>query len=132
MGGVITGFSLHWMLLGFSLIIIGYSSYQLSILSEVFYGYDKRKYERYKKIITYDKCVLVGFFLMLIGFISLVVFVVDFIGRDYVLEGISYPAIVALLFVIIGFQTFVFTLLFHMIINRNESIKNKSKPQNNE
>ena len=108
------GFSLHWMLLGVTCTTLGYSSIQIGILARVMHGLKSRFVERLQKIVTYDRgmigsAVLIGAGLVLLGNLAF-----DYLKRGLQLEAISHPAILGLLLVMLGFQTFCFTLLMEM------------------
>ena len=45
------------------------------------------------------------------------------------LKQISHPGLLGLLLIIFGFQTFVFTLLFHMINNNHERPSSSIPPK---
>ena len=54
-------FSVNWLLAGIMLVVLGYSSWQLSMLSEVYYGYDIKKRKWFEEEFTYNRGVLCGF-----------------------------------------------------------------------
>jgi hypothetical protein len=112
--------SLHSMILGMTLAVVGYSSLQLSILSKVVYDMDPDRTLKYKKLFTYNKGTLSGFALALIGLVLLLVFLDHYIRLGYKLTEISRLALLGLLLFILGFQTFTFTLVFQMLVHKNE------------
>jgi len=116
------GFNLHWMLLGLTMTTLGYSALQLAFLSKAFYNFDQGFAKRLYAVVTYNRGVLSGFLLILIGFVIDAYLVIYWIDRGLKLSEIYHPAVFGLLLIILGFQTFVFTLLLHMIRNRNFNI----------
>jgi hypothetical protein len=114
--------SVHGMLLGLALVVLGYSAIQMGILSKIVYNFDPKDSLRYKKIFTYNNGVVTGLILMFVGLISQVNFVYEFIQNKFVLYAISKQTIMGLLLILIGFQTFTFTLVFNMIVHRNKAI----------
>ena len=116
------GFSLYWMLLGVTCTTLGYSSVQIGILARVMHGLRPRFVERLQKVVTYDRGMIAAAALTLFGLVLLVNLTYHYLQHGLRLEAISHPAILGLLLVILGFQTFCFTLLMEMakrIISRS-------------
>jgi len=65
-------------------------------------------------LFTYDRGMLVSGGLMLVGLILFGGLVYHYLKLGLTLKVISHPAILGLLLVILGFQTFCFTLLMEM------------------
>ena len=108
------GFSLYWMLLGVTCTTLGYSSIQIGILARVLHGLRPRFVKRVQPLFTYDRGMLVSGGLMLVGLILFGGLVYHYLKLGLTLKVISHPAILGLLLVILGFQTFCFTLLMEM------------------
>jgi hypothetical protein len=108
------GFSLYWMLLGVTCTTLGYSSIQIGILARVLHGLRCRSVKRVQKFFTYDRGMLLSIGLMMAGLILLGSLVYHYLKLGLTLKVISHPAILGLLLVIVGFQTFCFTLLMEM------------------
>src|SRR5438874_1495509 len=108
------GFSLYWMLLGVTCTTLGYSSIQIGILARVMHGLRPRFVKRIHEILTYDRGMIASGGLIVIGLALLGHLVYRYVKLGLNLEAISHPAILGLLFVILGFQTFCFTLLMEM------------------
>ena len=108
------GFSLYWMLLGVTCATLGYSSIQIGILARVMHGLRPRFVERIKRVLTYDRGMIASAGFMLAGLILLGHLVYQYLKLGLNLQAISHPAILGLLLVILGFQTFCFTLLMEM------------------
>jgi glycosyltransferase involved in cell wall biosynthesis len=108
------GFSLHWMLLGVTCTTLGYSSMQIGILTRVMHGLKSQFVERLQKIVTYDRGMIASAALIVAGLVLLGNLAFHYLKHGLQLEAISHPAILGLLLVILGFQTFCFTLLMEM------------------
>jgi hypothetical protein len=109
------GFNLHWMLLGVVAATVGYSLVQLALLARVFYDFDRRQTDRIMAALTYNRGVLAGGLLILAGMIPNVVLLIRWLSNDFQLPSIQYSSVFGLLLLILGFQTFGFTLLLHMM-----------------
>jgi glycosyltransferase involved in cell wall biosynthesis len=108
------GFSLYWMLLGVTCATLGYSSIQIGILARVMHGLRARFLERIQKILTYDRGMIASGVLAVAGLVLLGNLAYHYVKLGLNLEAISHPAILGLLLLILGFQTFCFTLLMEM------------------
>jgi glycosyltransferase involved in cell wall biosynthesis len=108
------GFSLYWMLLGVTCATLGYSSVQIGILARVLHGLRPQFVNWVQKFLTYDRGMLVSGGLMVVGLILLGSLVYQYLKLGLTLKVISHPAILGLLLVTLGFQTFCFTLLMEM------------------
>jgi hypothetical protein len=108
------GFSLYWMLLGVTCATLGYSSIQIGILASVMHGLRPRLVKRTQKLLTYDRGMILSAGSIVAGLALLGNLVYGYLKHGLQLEAISHPAILGLLLVILGFQTFCFTLLMEM------------------
>ena len=108
------GFSLYWMLLGVTCATLGYSSIQIGILARVMHGLRPRFIERMQRIFSYDRGLIASGVLALAGLALLGNLAYHYVRLGLNLEAISHPAILGLLLLILGFQTFCFTLLMEM------------------
>ena len=108
------GFSLYWMLFGVTCTTLGYSFIQIGILARVMHGLRPALVKRAQKFMTYDRGMLVSAGFIVAGLILLGNLVYRYLKLGLNLEAISHPAILGLLLVILGFQTFCFTLLMEM------------------
>jgi hypothetical protein len=111
-GGV--GFSLYWLLFGVTCVTLGYSSIQIGVLARVMHGLRPRSLKRLRQILSYDRGMLLSACCGLVGIVLLSVLVYHYLNSDFRLFEISHPAIFGLLLIIVGFQTFCFTLLLEM------------------
>jgi hypothetical protein len=108
------GFSLYWMLFGVTCTTLGYSSIQIGILARVMHGLRSHFVKRVQKVFTYDRGMIVSAGLVVGGLMLLGRLVYRYLKLGLNLEAISHPAILGLVLVILGFQTFCFTLLMEM------------------
>lgn len=111
-GGI--GFSLYWMLFGVTCVTLGYSSIQIGVLARVMHGLRPESLRRLQKVISYDRGMLLSAGCVLIGSVLLGILVNRYLHSQFRLLEISHSAIFGLLLVIVGFQTFCFTLLLEM------------------
>jgi glycosyltransferase involved in cell wall biosynthesis len=111
-GGV--GFSLYWMLLGVTCVTLGYSSIQIGVMARVMHGLRPQSLRRLRQVLTYDRGMFLAAGCVLGGIVLLGILVYHYLTADFRLLEISHPAIFGLLLIIVGFQTFCFTLLLEM------------------
>src|SRR5256885_3708126 len=111
-GGV--GFSLFWLLFGVTCVTLGYSSIQIGVLARVMHGLRPKSLKRLRQILSYDRGMLLSAGCVLVGIVLLGALVYNYLNSEFRLFEISHPAIFGLLLIIVGFQTFCFTLLLEM------------------
>ena len=111
-GGI--GFSLYWLLLGVTCVTLGYSSIQIGVLARVMHGLRPKSLERLRRGLSYNRGMLLSASSVLVGLVLLGTLVYNYLKSDFKLFQISHPAIFGLLLIIVGFQTFCFTLLLEM------------------
>ena len=111
-GGV--GFSLYWMLFGVTCVTLGYSSIQIGVLARVMHGLRPQSLKRLQNVLSYDRGMLLAGGCVLVGTVLLGILVYRYLHSHFLLFEISHPAIFGLLLIIVGFQTFCFTLLLEM------------------
>jgi uncharacterized membrane protein YdcZ (DUF606 family) len=78
------------------------------------HGLKRRFVERLQQIVTYDRGMIASAALTIAGLVLLGKLAYHYLKHGLQLEAISHPAILGLLLVILGFQTFCFTLLMEM------------------
>ena len=108
------GFSLYWLLFGVTCVTLGYSSIQIGVLARVMHGLRPRSLQRLRHVLSYDRGMFLAGGCVLVGLILLGVLVYRYLHSGFLLFEISHPAIFGLLLIIVGFQTFCFTLLLEM------------------
>jgi hypothetical protein len=117
------GFSLYWMLLGVMCATLGYSSIQIGVLARVMHGLKPRFVERLQKFMTFDRGMIASAGLSIAGLVLLGNLTYHYLKHGLQLETISHPAILGLLLIILGFQTFGFALLMEVakrVISRSQ------------
>lgn len=112
-GGV--GLSLYWMLFGVTCVTLGYSSIQIGVLARVMHGLRAQSLRRLRRVLTYDRGMAISGGCVVVGIVLLGTLVYRYLRADFRLYEISHPAIFGLLLIIVGFQTFCFTLLLEMV-----------------
>jgi glycosyltransferase involved in cell wall biosynthesis len=121
-GGI--GFNLHWMLLGITCATLGYSCVQIGIMARIMHGLRSGIETTVQRVLTYNRGMIMAGICAGMGFLLVGMFVTRYVEAGMKLVGISYPAILGLLFIILGFQTFGFTLLLEMsqrVVARDET-----------
>jgi glycosyltransferase involved in cell wall biosynthesis len=108
------GFSLYWLLFGVTCVTLGYSSIQIGVLARVMHGLRPRSLKRLRELFSYNRGMLLAGSSVFIGLVLLGVLVYHYLRSDFRLFEVSHPAIFGLLLIIVGFQTFCFTLLLEM------------------
>jgi glycosyltransferase involved in cell wall biosynthesis len=109
-------FSLHWMLLGLTLVTLGLQCIYLGILAQVFFDYSGETTRRWFARFPYTRTVLVAAGLFLLGLVLTGWLLVYYVRHQFLLapEGTeNYLGVTGLLLMIAGFMTFTFTLLLH-------------------
>jgi len=112
LGGI--GINLHWMLLGITCATLGYSCLQIGIVARIMHGLRSGIAAPVQRWLAYDRGMLVAGACVVAGLL-----LVGRLGWHYIqggmrLEQISYPGIYGLLLIMLGFQTFGFSLLLEM------------------
>jgi glycosyltransferase involved in cell wall biosynthesis len=111
-------FSLHWMLLGLCLAVLGLQCVYMGILSQLFFDYSGKTTEKWFRRFPYTRTVALSALLFAVGVALGGALTTVYISNGFrLLEGqpINHLGIVGLLFGISGFMTFTFTLLLHAI-----------------
>jgi len=110
-------FSLHWMLLGVTLSVLGLQSFFFGCLAQVFCDYSGAARRRWTRVFRYTRSALASGAVFLTGVGLAGALVVAYLSNNLALpansDTISYLAVTGLLFMIIGFSTFCFTLVLH-------------------
>jgi hypothetical protein len=111
-GGI--GLNLHWMLLGVTCATLGYSCLQVGIVARIMHGLRTGIAGPVQRWLAYDRGMILAGLAVAGGLV-----LVGRLGWHYVqggmrLESISYAGIFGLLLILLGFQTFGFTLLLEM------------------
>jgi glycosyltransferase involved in cell wall biosynthesis len=114
------GFDLHWMLLGMTLSTLGYGALQLGTLARVFYNFEPERIGRLADWFHFDFGMLASAALAGVGGLLNGALLINWLRHGMALTHVFYPGLFGLMLIVLGFQTFMFTLLFHMINKRRE------------
>ncbi len=110
-------FSLYWQLLGVTLAVLGLQSVYSGVLAQVLSDYSGEARRRWKARFRYTRTVLGGFAVFAVGLLLLGALAINYLVSGHRLPGpgstVDHLAVTGLLFVIVGFTTFCFTLLLH-------------------
>jgi glycosyltransferase involved in cell wall biosynthesis len=109
------GFDLHWMLLGMVAATVGYSAVQLALLGRVRFDFDQRQTDQLLGALTYNRGVAISGSLVVAGVVPNAMLLVRWVSAGFHLAAIEYSSVFGLLLMILGFQTFGFTLLLHIL-----------------
>ena len=109
-------FSLHWMLLGVSLSILGLQCVYMGILSQVLFDYSGVVTKRWFDRFPYTRTVGIAAGLFGTGVVVTALLAASYVRHHYLLpeeSAINNLGVTGLLLMIAGFMTFTFTLLLH-------------------
>jgi hypothetical protein len=115
------GLSLNWQLCGVVLTTLGYSALQLGLLAKAHHELDPAFNARLRHWATFDRGAAAAAALILVGAVLVGILVVRWLSNGLQLETIDHSAVFGLLLVLLGFQTFAFTLLFEIVESRRRS-----------
>lgn len=108
------GFNLHWMLAAITCTTLGYSCIQIGIAARIMHRLRPGIAERVQSVLTYDRGMIVAGMFVASGLVLAGTLAWRYVSHGLRLESISHPAILGLLLITLGFQTFCFTLLLEM------------------
>jgi hypothetical protein len=120
-------FSLHWMLLGVTLVTLGLQCIYLGILTQVFFDYSGEVTKRWFARFPYTRTVLGAAAVFVVGLGLTGWLLVHYLGHGLRLApdlAANYLGVTGLLLMIAGFMTFTFTLLLHstaVVVWRNST-----------
>jgi hypothetical protein len=106
--------NLHSMLLALVGAVLGYGCVQLGVLARLMHGLRPRSTRAWLEFFSYNRGVLLGLGISLAGLAMFTSLIPEYFAQGFHLTGFSHIAIFGLLMVIIGFQTFIFTLLLEI------------------
>jgi glycosyltransferase involved in cell wall biosynthesis len=112
-------FSMHWMLLGLALSILGLQCVYMGALSQVFFDYSGEKTARWFRRVPYTRTVALSAAASGVGVLMGGALTWEYVRNGFRLfEGraINHLGILGLLFAMGGFMTFTFTLLLHSTV----------------
>jgi glycosyltransferase involved in cell wall biosynthesis len=110
-------FSLHWMLLGVSLALLGLQCIYMGILAQVLFDYSGEVRERWFRRFSYTRSVTLSAFVFTIGLVFTGLLTKTYLENDFSLPATTNNlGFTGLLLMIIGFMSFTFTLILHSTV----------------
>ena len=110
-------FNLYWMLLGVTLAVLGLQSFYFGCLAQVLCDYTDAARFRWTRIFPYTRMVVASIVLFLLGFGLAVGLAVYYLTHSFVLPPagavVDHLGVTGSLLMIMGFQSFCFTLLLN-------------------
>jgi glycosyltransferase involved in cell wall biosynthesis len=121
------GLNVYWMLLGMTATVLGFALFQTGILARISHRLRSGIEQSVLNQVTYDRGMIGAGILVLAGLFLDVPFLVGYITKSFRLEGFSNSAIFGLLLILLGVQTFGFTLLLELArrLRRSNELLNK-------
>jgi hypothetical protein len=107
-------FSLHWMLLGVSLAVLGAQCVFMGILTQVMFDYTGEVTRKWFRRFRYTRTVVLSGIAFVIGLALTARITVRWVRNDFLLpDSTDNLGFTGLLLMILGFMSFTFTLLLH-------------------
>jgi len=107
-------FSLHWMFLGMSLVILGIQCIYMGILAQVFFDYSGQTKAHWFRTFSYTRAVMASAMLFVAGLALASMLVATYLQNEFRLpETTNRAGFTGLLLMIVGFMSFTFTLILH-------------------
>jgi len=110
-------FNLYFMLVGLTLAVVGLQGIYFGCLAHIFLNYKGRAIQRWRSIFRYNRAVGVSAAVFIFGFVLDLILASHYFTNHFTLPepsaAVNHLGIIGLMFMIIGFSTFCFTLLLH-------------------
>jgi glycosyltransferase involved in cell wall biosynthesis len=109
-------FSLHWMLLGLTLCVLGLHGVYTGAIARIVLDYSGDRTARWLRRFSYTRSVLLSALAVATGVILTVPLVVHYLSSGLTLQELSpvnYLAVIGLFLIISGAMSFTFTLALH-------------------
>ncbi len=123
--------SLYWTLFGMTLAVVGLQSFFLGCIVQVIYGYSSRTRQRWLRLFSYTRAMIVSSVLAILGLAFTIPLLHRYIANGFLLPDNGRPenhmAITGLLLLIAAFMTFSSTLIIHaasLYTNKTEKLPN--------
>jgi glycosyltransferase involved in cell wall biosynthesis len=107
--------SLNWSLLGMTATTVGYTLVWLAVLARVHHDLDPAYTDAVLRRFSFDRGAVLAFALGAAGVALNGVLVATWVSQGFALNDIYHPVIFGLLLIVLGFQTFAFTLLLQIV-----------------
>jgi hypothetical protein len=108
------GFNIYMLLLGMTAVILGNSLFQVGLLARATHGLRNGIEVSIARHFTYDRGMILSGVLVLVGLVLDTRFLYDYVSGGFTVTNLSRSAIVGLLSIILGVQTFSFTLMVEL------------------
>ena len=108
------GFNIYMLLLGSTALILGYSLFQVGILARIWHQLRGGIERAILKHLSYNKGMSAAGVLLTAGLIIDFRFMINYIRNNFQILSLSRVAILGLLMIILGIQTFALTLLLEL------------------
>jgi glycosyltransferase involved in cell wall biosynthesis len=108
--------SLYWMLFGLTLTVLGLESFLFGCLAQVFCDYGGASRRKWMTLFPYTQSVLTSLGLMMCGLALVIGLGIHYVANSFTLQSSSvldHFAVTGILFIIMGFSLFGFTLVLH-------------------
>jgi len=108
--------SLHWMLLGMSLALLGLQSFYMGILAKVFFDYTGEVTAKWFRRFSYTRAVTLSGLVFTTGLVCTLLLTRLYFSLDYRLpedHPMNHLGFTGLMLMIAGFMSFTFTLILH-------------------
>jgi hypothetical protein len=118
-------FSLHWMLLGLTLSVVGLQSFYAGCLAQVLHDYTGAARRRWLRVFPYTRTVVISGVAFVVGLALAASLLVDYLRSDLLLtpdDRVPYLGVFGLVLLIGSFLTFSFNLLLHALALRTETV----------
>ncbi|WCL51267.1 glycosyltransferase family 2 protein [Leptospira sp. GIMC2001] len=110
--------SIHWMLVGITLSIIGLQSFFLGLISKTIYDYRNIKSKKWIEFLSYERVAIFSGILFVFGLLLTITLVSDYISNGFILPGIRdeyFKSILGLMLIVFSFISFTSTLVLHSL-----------------
>jgi glycosyltransferase involved in cell wall biosynthesis len=107
--------SLNWSLLGLTATTVGYTLVWLAVLARVHHDLDPGYTDKILRRFSFDRGATLAFGLGAAGVVLNGILVVTWVSQSFALNEIYHPVVFGLLLIVLGFQTFAFTLLLQIV-----------------
>lgn len=120
-------FSLHWMLLGLTLAILGLQSIFMGILAKSLGDFSGAQSRKWSRIFSYNRSVILSALGFLIGALLPVPLVREYVHQNFLLpansERVYHIAIAGLWLMMSSFLVFTNTLLLHALVKMRRWVR---------